>query len=187
MIIDLNTKVSRELVEPWLSLQENKHIAMGHIGTHLDTYNKSEIPLEYFKRNGKLIDIEDISEKREIEIEDLDNVEIEKGDFVIFKTGRIGKIYGTEEYFKNHPQLSNKLIDYLIEKKVSFIGIDASGIRRGDEHTDADKLCEENQVFVIENLDNLDKINSSNFTVYTMWLEDEEATGLKCRVICEIK
>lgn len=185
MIIDLTAKIREDLVKPWLDMQENKHIAMGHVGTHLDTYNKSEIPLEYFKRNGVLIDVSDFCEEREVSLSDISDIDIKAGDFVLFRTDRINKVYGTREYFHEHPELSYELIEYLIKKEVSFIGIDCSGIRRGEEHTPADILCEDNNIYVIENLSKLDKINTDDFTVYTMWLEDETATGLKCRVICE--
>lgn len=186
MILDITTRVDASLVEPWLEKQENRHIAMGHVGTHLDTYLKSHIPMEYFKRNGVLVDATKYAEDREIGLADVEGIQIKEGDFVIFRTDRIKKTYGTVEYFKDHPQLSDELIEYLCDKKVSFIGIDTAGIRRGDEHTPADKLCEENNIYVIENLCDLDKINAENFTVYTMWLEDEKATGLKCRVIVEM-
>ncbi|SHJ70754.1 Putative cyclase [Clostridium cavendishii DSM 21758] len=185
MIIDLTTKCKMELIEPWLRRQENKHIAMGHVGTHLDTYLKSQIPLEYFKRRGVLVNTTAFSEKREINKNDIDLENIKKGDFVIFRTDRIKKVYGTKEYFENHPQLSHELIKELCHRKVSFIGIDTAGIRQGEEHTPADKLCEDNNIYVIENLSNLDKITSKDFLVYTMWIDDKEATGLKCKVICE--
>ena len=116
---------------------------------------------------------------------DLSGVNIKAGDFVLFRTDRIEKVYGTREYFHKHPELSYEVIHYLIKKEISFIGIDCSGIRQGEEHTPADILCEDNNIYVIENLSNLDKIPDNNFTVYTMWLEDKDATGLKCRVICE--
>ena len=185
MIIDLTTKVKEELVEPWLAKQEKKHIALGHVGTHLDTYLKSEIPLEYFKTRGVLIDASSYSEKREIDVKDVKKYEIKKGDFVLFRTDRINKTYGTVEYFKDHPELSQDLIKYLAKKEVAFIGIDAAGIRREKEHTPADKYCEEKNVYVIENLCNLDKINFDEMNIYTMWLEDKETTGLRCRVIAE--
>lgn len=185
MIIDLTTKVNEELLEPWLEKQENKHIAMGHVGTHLDSYLKSNIPMEYFKRNGILIDVSEFCEKREVNLKDIENYNIQSGDFVLFKTNRINKIYGTKEYFYNHPTLSNEVINELCRKKISFIGIDAAGIRRGEEHRDADVFCEKNNIYVIENLSNLDKISNDNFTIYTMWLDDNISTGLKCRVIYE--
>ncbi len=46
--------------------------------------------------------------------------------------------YGCDEYIKRHHQLSMELIDYLITKKVNFIGIDFAGVRRGKEHYSAD-------------------------------------------------
>lgn len=186
MIIDLTTKVSQEKIEAWLKTKENKYIASGHIGTHLDTYLKSSIPLEYFKCKGVLIDVSEVSSERDVEIKDVEHVDIPNNSFVLFRTAQIEKYsYGSKEYFNNHPQLSHDLIDYLINKNISFIGIDCPGIRRGEEHGPADMLCEENGVYVIENLCDLNKITSSNFTVYTMWLDDSIATGLKCRVIVE--
>ncbi|CDI50044.1 cyclase family protein [Clostridium tetani] len=186
MIIDLTTKVSQEEIEEWLNTKENKYIASGHIGTHLDTYLKSSIPLEYFKCKGVLIDVSQIASKREVEIKDVKHVDIPQNSFILFRTAQIEKYrYGSKEYFYNHPQLSHELINYLINKKVNFIGIDCAGIRRGEEHGPADILCEENGIYVIENLCELNKIASSNFTVYTMWLDDSIATGLKCRVIVE--
>lgn len=183
MNINITTKVDEKLIEPWLEKQENRHIAMGHVGTHLDTYLKTDIPEEYFERRGILIDSTAYSEIRDIDLEDIKNQDIREGDFVIFRTDRIKRTYGTQEYFKNHPQLSQELIEFLCNKKVSFIGIDTAGIRRGEEHTPADKLCEENKIYVIENLANLDKIRSKNFLVYTMWQDDRKATGLNCKVV----
>ncbi len=186
MLIDITTRPDDALIKPWLNTQENKHIAMGHVGTHLDTYKKSSIPLEYFRRRGVLIDVSSFAENRQVNLSDLKSADIRKGDFVIFKTNRSLKTYGTKEYFKDHPELSSDLIDYLISQKISFIGIDAPGIKRGSAHTKADILCEENGIYVIENLDGLDNIKKSEFIVYTMWLEDKNATGLKTRVICEL-
>ncbi len=46
MFIDLTTTVApNSPLLAWAKLQDNSHVAMGHIGTHLDTYEKSEIPL----------------------------------------------------------------------------------------------------------------------------------------------
>ena len=184
MIIDLTTMVSNNspLVK-WAKSQDNRHIAMGHIGTHLDTYEKSKIPLEYFKSVGVVFDVR---ETIEISLNDIDLSIIPTESFVLFRTGQIEKYsYGDKGYFDNHPYLSNSLIDSLISKKVRFIGIDCPGIRQHEEHEEADRLCEKNNIYVIENLQNLSKITSAPVTVYTMWIDDEEMTGLKCRVIVE--
>lgn len=187
MLVDLTTKIEGELFQKIVDEAENKHVIMGHIGTHLDTYNKTNIPLEYFKSNGVLIDVSSISEERDVELSDMSDVLIEENDFVIFHTNRIEKEkYGTKEYFYNHPQLSHEVIDYLISCKIRFIGIDCAGIRRKEEHQPADELCEKNGCYVIENMCNLKELKNKSFGVYTMWLDDIKATGLKCRVIADM-
>lgn len=185
MVIDLTTKVDKQLMEQWLSTQKNRHIATGHIGTHLDTYNKSEIPLEYFESIGVLLDVSNISEKKEISMEDVSGINIPQNCFVLIRTARSEKeIYGTSAYFSNHPQLSSDLIDYLLEKKIRFIGIDCPGIRQGAEHEKADRLCESRGIYVIENLINLHKLtDAKNIKIYALWFDDDIATGLPCRII----
>lgn len=185
MLLDLTTTVSQDspLIQ-WAKSQDNPHIAMGHVGTHLDTYEKSNIPLQYFKSEGIVFDVRNISEvsPANIKVED-----IPENSFVIFRTGQIEKhSYGDKLYFDHHPQLSQELIHLLCNRKIRFIGVDCAGIRQHKEHEEADRLCEKHGIYVIENLCNLDQITVDNFTVYTMWLDDEVMTGLKCRVIVEM-
>ncbi len=184
MFLDLTIMVSQNSpLMQWAKSQANPYVAMGHVGTHLDTYEKSNIPLSYLKSNGVLFDVRGIAEVSPSQIK-IDR--IPENGFVIFRTGQIEKYsYGDKLYFDNHPQLSQALIDLLCERKVRFIGVDCAGIRQHKEHEEADRLCEKHGIYVIENLCNLDRIAEENFTVYTMWLEDEVMTGLKCRVIID--
>ena len=77
----------------------------------------------------------------------------------MFHTGFISKeTYGTKDYFTNHPQLSNELIDALLEKNICIIGIDCAGVKRGSEHTPKDQYCADRGVFIIENLCNLEQL-----------------------------
>ncbi|MDY2778032.1 MAG: cyclase family protein [Collinsella sp.] len=184
MLFDLTTTVSPDspLIQ-WAKSQDSPHIAMGHVGTHLDTYRKSSIPLQYFKSEGILFDVRDIAEVFPSHIE-IDR--IPENGFVIFRTGQIEKHpYGDRLYFHDHPQLSQELINLLCEKGIRFIGVDCAGIRQHAEHEEADRLCEDDGIYVIENLCNLSQITAESFTVYTMWLDDEVMTGLKCRVIAD--
>ena len=184
MIIDLTTKVEIDspLIE-WAKSQNNRHIAMGHVGTHLDTYEKSDIPFEYSLCKGIMFDVRGIDE---VQVHDICLNIITEKCFVIFRTGQIEKYsYGEKNYFNNHPQLSNDLIEKLIDKKINFIGVDCPGIRQNEEHEVADRLCEKNGIYVIENLQNLDKIICNKFTVQTKWIDDKEMTGLKCDVTVE--
>lgn len=182
MYIDLTTTVSQDNhLMKWAKSQDNPHIAMGHIGTHLDTYEKTNIPLEYFQSHGILFDVSGI---QEVTTKDIEIHEIQENDFVIFRTGRIEEhCYGDTLYFDNHPQLSQELIKELVHRNIRFIGVDCPGIRQHEEHEPADRFCEQHGIYIIENLKNLERITQKRFTVYTMWLDDETMTGLKCRVI----
>lgn len=184
MYIDLTTAVSPDSPQvAWAKAQDNPHVAMGHVGTHLDTYQKSQLPLDYFRSEGVLFDVRNIAE---VTPEQIRIDQIKEGDFVLFRTGRMETCgYGTPDYFADHPQLSHALIARLLEKKIRFIGVDCPGIRQHGEHEPADRLCEQHGVYVIENLRNLDAISQPRFTVYTMWLDDEVMTGLRCRVIAD--
>ncbi|MCY6370690.1 cyclase family protein [Clostridium ganghwense] len=189
-MIDITIKLdNNHKVWKWLEFQENKLVNAGHVGTHIDVYKRSNIPIEYFKTRGALIDCTSYGLDEEIGIEVLKDIEIEENSFVIFKTNiQIKYPYGSDIYVKQHPELSWKLITHLLEKKVCFIGIDCAGIRRGKEHVQADVKSEENNTYVIENLD-LSKLNiktDSKFNVYTMWIENPFATGLATRVLVDV-
>ena len=87
MLIDLTTVVPHD--SPLFAAtksQENSPVAMGHLGTHLDTHEKSDIPLDYFRSRGVIFDVRG---KDEIQISDIDAEKISGGDFVIFYTGGI--------------------------------------------------------------------------------------------------
>ncbi len=187
MIIDLTVKVKQEI---WHKISGSGKVpTFGHIGTHFDVMDK-EFPLEYLKTNGKIIDLQGIGD-RDIASEDLGPAEIGEQDFVIFHTGFLAaKQYGTAAYFDHHPQLSMNLVRRLLDNKVSMIGIDAPGIRRGQEHTETDQYCADHGVFVVENLANLATLvreaGKRPFVVYTFPISMEGISGLPCRVVAEL-
>jgi len=128
---------------------------------------------------------------KEIDITDIDMNLITQEKFIAFYTGYIEKeLYDTKSYFTSHPQLSNELIEQLIDRKISIIGIDSAGVKRGSEHRTTDQYCADRGAFIIENLCNLDKVLNQKkvreFTVNTYPLNFEDMTGLPCRVIAEI-
>lgn len=171
-------------VYEWLEKQENKFLAEGHIGTHLDRYEFSQIPMDYFKSRAVLFNVKNTTV---IELKENELNEIKTGDFVIFHTGHLKKYrYGNKDYFKNHPILSDDLVNSLLKRKVRFIGIDSPGIKSGAEHEKIDRECEKNKVFVIENIANLEKIEKKCFTIYTSWIDEAKKTGLRCSIVAEM-
>ena len=185
MLIDITLKITPKMVKD--AQGNEKKALVGHLGTHFDVMNKI-FPLEYTKRNGVVFDVSDVKD-RDIEISDIDIDRVKENSFVAFYTGFIETAgYGSPEYFHNHPQLSDALTEELIKRKISIIGIDCAGIRRGKEHTPKDQYCADNNVFVVENLCNLKKLSEikSEFIINTYPMNYAEMSGLPCRVIAEI-
>ncbi|EJP6474075.1 cyclase family protein [Clostridium botulinum] len=192
MKIDLTLEIGKELLSSTLkkAINEDKAFgSIGHLGTHFDVMDK-EFPLDYIKRKGKIFNVCHIK-NNEISLNDIDLNEIEENDFIIFYTGYLKETgYGTSEYLKDYPEVSKELIDYLINKKVSMISIDTTGIKKGSEHRYIDQYCADRNVFIIENMNNLDLLwseaKNNSFTMYTFPLNIKGVTGLTSRVIAEL-
>lgn len=183
MLIDCSLKVTKEMRT---DAQGNETKALsGHLGTHFDVMNQV-FPLEFTERKGIVFDVSKIRD-RDINLTDIDQSKIKKDQFVAFYTGFIEEeMYGTVRYFKEHPHLSFELIDFLAEKKVSIIGIDAAGVRRGVEHTPTDQKCADQGIFIIENLVNLKELVNHECIINTYPINFEDWTGLPTRVIAKI-
>lgn len=185
MKIDITLKLNKQIIDD--SRYYIDKSLTGHHGTHFDVMNK-EFPIDYTERKGIIFDVSAVS-GRDIDVYDINIDKIYSDMFVAFYTGYIeAEGYGSKKYFKEHPQLSNELITLLIDKKISIIGIDFAGIRRGQEHKPIDQYCADNNVFVVENLCNLNQIidNCNNFVAHTYPMNFTDISGLPCRVVAEL-
>ncbi|MEA4911538.1 MAG: cyclase family protein [Oscillospiraceae bacterium] len=184
MLIDITLEITPAMVT---DAQGNERKSLtGHLGTHFDVMDR-EFPLEYTRRRGVSFDARGVS-GRDIGLSDIDIGRVEKDMFVSFCTGYIEKTgYGSRAYFTEHPQLSDELIDALLDREVSVIGVDFAGIRRGREHTPKDQHCADRGAFVVENLCNLEALPvRGGFTAHTYPMRFAGMTGLPCRVIAEV-
>lgn len=185
MKTDITMKITPAMLDDAAKLENSALV--GHLGTHFDVMDK-EFPLDYTERCGIVFDVSSVG-NRDIELADIDIGTVKPDSFVIFYTGFADvEPYGTRRYFKEHPQLSVELIDYLLDAGVSVIGLDFAGIRRGEEHTPTDQRAADRGVFIIENLCGVKELvdASSPFTVHTYPISCTGITGLPCRVIAEI-
>lgn len=185
MLLDITLQITPQMRHA--APEKEDRTLVGHLGTHFDVMDK-EFPLAYTRREGIVFDVSAIR-GRDIEIGDIDMDKVGKDQFVAFYTGYIEEEpYGTKTYFAAHPQLSHSLIDGLLDKGISIIGMDCSGIRRGKEHTPKDQLCADRGVFVVENLRGLQPLVAAGgcFIAHTYPVSYSGMTGLPCRVIAEI-
>ncbi len=185
MKIDITLKITPKMVTD--AQGNEKKALVGHLGTHFDVMNK-EFPLDYTERRAIAFDVSAIK-GRNIDVSDIDISKAGADMFIAFYSGFIEEEgYGTQRYFREHPQLSYDLIDTLIERGISIIGVDFAGVRRGKEHTPTDQYCADRGVFIIENLCNLKTVLDAGgiFTAHTYPMNYADMTGLPCRVIAEI-
>ena len=186
MLVDITFKITPEIAAKDPSTTQPA--LSGHLGTHFDVMDK-EFPLEYTERDGIIFDVSGVKD-RDIGVDDVNVDLVNPGTFVAFYSGYTDRVeYGSDGYFANSPQLSNELIECLLNKNISIIGLDFAGIRRGKEHIPKDQLCAEHGTFVVENLCNLGLLveQGKDFSVNTYPMNFSGMTGLPCRVIAKIK
>lgn len=185
MKIDITLNITPDMIKS--AQLHTDPILVGHMGTHFDVMDK-EFPLDYTVRTGVVFDVSGVT-GRDIDVSDIDPDRVGPNMFVAFYTGYMAQVgYGTQPYFREHPQLSHALIDLLLDRGVSIIGIDFAGVRRGKEHIPADQRCADRGVFVIENLCDLDALLSAPgpITIHTYPVRYTQMTGLPCRVVAEV-
>lgn len=184
----------------WSTLKDDEYnlellFLSSHTGTHLDApyhFVKTgikihQIPLDRLVGNGILIKIRKGK-----------NQSITKNDLILFerKHGNIPKnssiFFYTEwqknlnsnYYFINNPGLSESAATYLVSKKINLVGIDSPSIDLGqDKIFKVHKILAKNNILIVENLSNLNKISSKQFDFVILPLKLKNATGSPVRAI----
>ncbi|MBI2147229.1 cyclase family protein [Candidatus Woesearchaeota archaeon] len=153
-----------------------------HFSTHIDApfhmledgKTLTDFPIETFVGDAVVIDVRD---QREI-TEDLEN--IGNCDIVFFYTGHTEK-RSEAGYFENNPVLSKATILRLIKKNVRIVGIDS--FSPDNAPWPLHKLLFKNDILIVENLVDLEKVAGKKFKCYILPLKIKDADGAPCRVI----
>jgi kynurenine formamidase len=180
-----------------------------HTGTHIDApyhflkkgKKIDELPVQRFVGDGVLIDVSAKSDRDLIEPGDIEPYasDIAEGDFVVFRTGR-DKYFGTAKYYL-HPYLSAEGARLLVKKGVSLVGVDALNVdptynAGKDSDPAAKELPDEeaygypvhdillgNDVLIVENLCNLDKIKAVKGVYSFLPLKLKDSDGSPIRAV----
>jgi kynurenine formamidase len=150
--------------EGWNELKLN---LTSHSGTHIDApfhmlregKKLDEFPLEHFIGEGIVLDI------REGEP---DLSEIKEGDIVLFCAGEDGA-------------LSEKTALGLLDKKVKMVGIDSPSPDKPP--FEIHKLLMKNDILIVENLFNLERILGKRCMLYILPLKLRDADAAPCRAV----
>jgi len=185
---------------PWSTLKEDGYnlellFLSSHTGTHLDApyhFIKNgakihQIPLDRLLGNGVLIKIKkgknQVITKNDLILFERKNGNIQKHSSIIFHT-EWQKNLNSDSYFINNPGLSESAAKYLVSKEINLVGIDSPSIDLGTNRTFiAHKILAKNNILIVENLTNLNKISSKQFDFIILPLKLKDASGSPVRAI----
>lgn len=155
-----------------------------HTATHVDlVFPDRHLDPERMIGTGKLIDVSHLS-GTEIHLADIEHqVDLDPGDFVFFRTDW-SQFVDTDQY-RDHPELSPEVVEWLIAHQISAVGIDALGLAQGRGHGEHDRLLARHDILVIENLANLAAIPGNRFRVYCFPLKIDNTDAIPARVVVE--
>lgn len=169
-----------------------KIVFNSHTGTHIDSpfHMKAEgkalneLPVEQFFGKAFLLPLDKPKGYR-IEKEDLmvHVSALKEADFVVFYTGW-QKYWGTEEYTDGFPCLSAEAVSWLTTFSLKGIGLDTISVDPMDasfyvvHHTLFD-----NNMVIVENLTNLDKLDSGFFFFSALPLNITGGDGCPVRAV----
>lgn len=93
--------------------------------------------------------------------------------------------YGTKSYFDNtDTSISEDTLKIILEKQPQFILIDSYGIgKHGNNHIALDKMCEQAECFIIENIRLTPEIADKIQSLYITFDLNYPSTGKPCKVI----
>ncbi len=129
------------------------------------------------KRPRQLIDDEDLEAA-----EERAGLAVRESEIVIIHTGWDRFVF-SEDYFSNHPGVSENGAEYLEFKHVAGVGVDAPNLDHPEsKNFPAHAILLRKEIFVIENLCNLDKIEQPRFRLIALPLR-VKASGSPVRAI----
>ncbi|WFD12042.1 cyclase family protein [Tepidibacter hydrothermalis] len=172
---------------------EMKMTMYSHTGTHIDApahMLKDGVTLDKLDVNnfiGTAIILE-FKDKKHIKLKDIlpYKDKIAKSDFVIIKTGW-SKFWGKKEYFEEFPSINIDVANWLVNFNLKGIGVDAISIDDMKSTSfEVHKTLMKNNLIIIENLTNLEKIEDTFFTLTVLPLKTLNADGAPVRAIAVI-
>lgn len=160
-----------------------------HHGTHIDAprhFNPKgtsidKMPLETIMGPVRVIGIKDTES---IKPQELEAYDIQPGERILFKT-KNSSYYKLNKFVEDFVYISNEAAHYLLEKKVSVIGIDYYAIgsfRDRESLVEVHEVLVGNGIWAIEGLD-LSAVEPGNYEIICLPVKIEGGDAGWCRPI----
>jgi kynurenine formamidase len=164
--------------------------SVSHLSTDPEAPSVDRIPLEYCITSAISLNVSDVPRKTQFGRAKIEaelkkwNLDIRKGDTVLFYTGHYDQFYGKPEYMTDYPGLDREATEFIIDQGCINFGVDSpSPDMWYDKTYPCHSVCGERKVTHIENLCNLDKVLGKRFTFIALPLKIREGTGSPLRAI----
>jgi arylformamidase len=206
-IIDLTLEIDEHIqvfpgspkvnILQWSSFDNHKYasevwFSSTHVGTHVDApyhFQKHGITVEKIHlsrltiyKNIKVLKIEKEDDGK-IEVDDLRNYGIMKNDTILINTNWVLN-RALDKYFNKNPGLSEAAAKYLAEAEINLVGIDGPSIDPATDHDfNSHRIFSANDIPIIENLINLDKLLNKKFTFVALPLKLKNCSGSPVRAL----
>ena len=189
---------------PWENIKDDGYnlellFLSSHTGTHLDApYHfiengkkiheispnrliRDAVLIKSRKKSGQAITKTDILKFEKM------HEKIPNGSTVIFWTGW-QKMLHDDSYFIKNPGLSTTAAKYLVSKITNLVGIDSPSIDfQASKQFSVHHIFSKNDILILENLANLEKIKSWKFQLVVLPLKLKNATGSPVRAVAVLE
>ena len=174
--------------------KETKLSMYSHTGTHMDppahlfagrtTLDQFEV--SQFVGSACVIDCQELKAGERITMAHVNRnrENADRAEFLLFNTGW-DRYWGKEEYFGDYPYIDGETAEYIVKGQKKGVGLDVIGLDPiADEGlTLHRKLLKGNEIVIIENLTNLDRLGRELFTFCALPLRHMDADGSPIRAI----
>jgi arylformamidase len=187
-----NPPYSRELVsrlEDGQSYTLSKITLPTHIGTHVDTPSHfiikgktlDDYPIERWILPALVVDIKDQEVIRPSELENLD---LEPGDALLFKTANSAQgLCVKGEFVERYVHMSPESADLCVARKLSMVGIDYASVEKyGLPDAPAHYKLLGNDILILEGL-NLKDVPPGKYTLFCLPMKIKGAEGAPARAV----
>lgn len=162
------------------------------IGTYLDApfhrfrdgRDISQLKLEELVLNGICIDVRNMQAWESLSVDKLPT-ESMRGKAVLFCFGW-DQYWGSEDYF-SYPFLSVPVLEELVNRGVSMIGVDTVNIDDSRDLTrPAHTMLLQREILIVENLTNLEKLVDQSFRFFAVPIKVRGGAAMNIRAFAEL-
>jgi kynurenine formamidase len=164
--------------------------AVSHLSRATGAPSVDQIPLGNCITSAICLDVSDIPQKTQFGRKKIEqelkrwNLDIRKGDTILFYTAQYDRYYGKPEYMTDYPGLDREATEYIIDQGCVNFGVDsASPDMWYDKTYPCHTVCSERSITHVENLCNLDKLVGKRFTFIGLPLKIRKGTGSPLRPV----